>query len=194
MNSSEVDFAQSLNKIADGQSSEAERLMPLVYDQMRALAASMLNQEVPGHTLQPTALVNEAYLKLADQNRVTWKGKTHFFAIGAKAMRRILVDHARGRNRQKRGGGMRRIALGDDMKVSTRTTRMSWRSRAIERCYEETVSCQLSLAAQQRWEQGNVRTTDTRKASISQVRRRGPCAALAPPIRRIGHRWARGSQ
>lgn len=120
MSSDEVDVSQTLNDIAEGHDSDAERLMPLVYDQMRALAGSMINQEIPGHTLQPTALVNEAYLKLADQNRVNWKGKTHFFAIGAKVMRRILVDHARGRKRQKRGGGMRRITLGDDMKVSSR--------------------------------------------------------------------------
>ncbi len=120
MKPEEIDVAESLNQMANGRESEAERLMPLVYDQMRALAGSMLNQEIPGHTLQPTALVNEAYLKLADQNRVSWKGKTHFFAIGAKVMRRILVDHARGRKRQKRGGGMRRISLEDDLRVSSR--------------------------------------------------------------------------
>lgn len=115
-----IDVADTLNNIAEGRESDAEQLMPLVYDEMRALARSMLNQEIPGHTLQPTALVNEAYLKLADQNRVNWKGKTHFFAIGAKVMRRILVDHARGRKRQKRGGGMRRITLADDLRVSSR--------------------------------------------------------------------------
>lgn len=120
MNADEIDVAESLNEMANGRESEAERLMPLVYDQMRALARSLLNQEVPGHTLQPTALVNEAYLKLADQNRVSWKGKTHFFAIGAKVMRRILVDHARGRKRQKRGGGMRRISLDEELRVSSR--------------------------------------------------------------------------
>lgn len=120
MNSEQIDVARSLHDIAAGNETEADRLMPLVYDQMRSLARSMLHQENPGHTLQPTALVNEAFLKLADQSRVNWKGKTHFFAIGAKVMRRILVDHARGRKRQKRGGGMRRITLEDDLTVSNR--------------------------------------------------------------------------
>jgi RNA polymerase sigma-70 factor (ECF subfamily) len=94
--------------------------MPLVYDQLRGLARSMLNQESPGQTLQPTALVNETYLRMADQTRVDWRGKTHFFAIGAKMMRRILVDHARSKKRQKRGGGMHRIPLDDDMRVTNR--------------------------------------------------------------------------
>ena len=96
----------------------AARLMPLVYDDLRALAASHLRREAPGHTLQPTALVNEAFLKLVDQTRVDWKGKTHFFAVGAEIMRRILVDHARGKNRQKRGGDRQRIALHDDLKLT----------------------------------------------------------------------------
>lgn len=95
--------------------------MPVVYDQMRGLARSMLNQESPGNTLQPTALVNETYLRMADQTRVDWRGKTHFFAIGAKMMRRILVDHARGKKRQKRGGGMHRIPLDDDVRVTNRS-------------------------------------------------------------------------
>ena len=95
--------------------------MPLVYDQLRGLARSLLNQESPGNTLQPTALVNETYLRMADQTRVDWRGKTHFFAIGAKMMRRILVDHARSKKRQKRGGGMHRIQLDDDLRVTTRS-------------------------------------------------------------------------
>jgi RNA polymerase sigma factor (TIGR02999 family) len=85
--------------------------MPLVYDQLRALAGSMLQAERPGATLQATALVNEAYLKLVDQTRVDWKGKSHFFAVGATVMRRILVDHARSKLRQKRGGGWNRVEL-----------------------------------------------------------------------------------
>ena len=78
----------------------------------------MLRQEVPGHTLQPTALVNEAYLKLVDQTRVDWQGRTHFFAVGAKMMRRILVDHARKKKRLKRGGGIHRVSLGEEVQVS----------------------------------------------------------------------------
>ena len=80
------------------------RLMPLVFDQLHALAERLLRRETPGHTLQPTALVNEAYVRMVGHSKIDWKGKTHFFAIGARNMRRILVDHARCKKRQKRGG------------------------------------------------------------------------------------------
>jgi RNA polymerase sigma-70 factor (ECF subfamily) len=121
MNADELDVSDTLALLASGDEEAADRLMPLVYDQMRGLARSMLNQESPGNTLQPTALVNETYLRMADQTRVDWRGKTHFFAIGAKMMRRILVDHARGKKRQKRGGGMHRIPLDDDVRVTNRS-------------------------------------------------------------------------
>jgi RNA polymerase sigma-70 factor (ECF subfamily) len=121
MNADELDVSDTLALLASGEEEAADRLMPLVYDQMRGLARSMLNQESPGNTLQPTALVNETYLRMADQTRVDWRGKTHFFAIGAKMMRRILVDHARGKKRQKRGGGMHRIPLDDDVRVTNRS-------------------------------------------------------------------------
>jgi len=100
-----------LRQIQEGDRDAAERLMPLVYDEFRALAGRFLARERAGHTLQPTALVHEAYLKLVDQSRVDWKGRTHFFAVGAQAMRRILVDHARGRQRIKRGGDRARITV-----------------------------------------------------------------------------------
>jgi RNA polymerase sigma factor (TIGR02999 family) len=89
----------------------AAELMPLVYDELRALARRYLRAENPGHTLQPTALVHEAYLKLVDQTRVDWRGRSHFRAVGAQAMRRILVDHARRHATEKRGGGRRRVTL-----------------------------------------------------------------------------------
>jgi RNA polymerase sigma-70 factor, ECF subfamily len=81
-----------------------EKLMPLVYDELRRLANNYLRREPAGHTLQPTALVNEAYLKLVGQRKVNWQNRAHFFAISAKLMRRILVDHARQRQAVKRGG------------------------------------------------------------------------------------------
>jgi len=87
--------------------------MPLVYDEFRALAAHHLAGERKNHTLQPTALVHEAYLRLIDQTRVDWQGRTHFFAIGSQAIRRVLIDHARGKARAKRGGGMARVTLDD---------------------------------------------------------------------------------
>ncbi len=89
----------------------AEDLFPMVYDELRRLARSYLYRETPGHTLQPTALVHEAYLKLVDQTRADWQGKTHFYAVGAHVMRRLLVDHARERGAQKRGGGWQAVTL-----------------------------------------------------------------------------------
>lgn len=89
----------------------AAKLLPLVYQELRALAAKYLRRERSGHTLQPTALVHEAFLKLVDQNQVDWKGRTHFFAVCAQAMRRILIDHVRAQRRAKRGGDWRQVAL-----------------------------------------------------------------------------------
>lgn len=91
----------------------AEQLMPLVYDEMRALAAGYFRDERKAHTLQPTALVHEAYLRLVDQKRVDWQGRTHFFAVGASIMRRILIDHARTHGRAKRGANWERVLLTD---------------------------------------------------------------------------------
>ncbi len=89
----------------------AQELLPLVYDELRRLARKRLAGENRGHTLQPTALVHEAYLKLVDQSRVDWRGRTHFFAVAAMTMRRLLIDHARARGRAKRGGEWRRVTL-----------------------------------------------------------------------------------
>lgn len=96
---------------AAGEREAADQLMGQLYDEFRGLARHYLDREHRGHTLQPTALVNEVYLKLVDQTAVDWKGRTHFFAIGAQVMRRVLVDHARHKGRLKRGGGLQRAAL-----------------------------------------------------------------------------------
>ncbi len=93
----------------------ADDLLPLVYDELRRLAEGYLRRERPGHTLQPTALVHEAYLRLVDQDRVDWQGRTHFLAVGAHMMRRLLIDHARGRGRVRRGGDRQRLTLDDEM-------------------------------------------------------------------------------
>lgn len=89
---------------SDGDSDALERLMPLVYRELKRQAERRLRRERPGHTLEPTALVHEAYLKLIDQKQARWRNRAHFFAIAAQAMRRILVDHARARQAEKRGG------------------------------------------------------------------------------------------
>jgi RNA polymerase sigma factor (TIGR02999 family) len=92
--------------------------MPLVYDELRRLASSYLRQERSDHTLQPTALVHEAYLRLVDQKNVHWKDKGHFFAITAQLMRRILVDHARSHLAEKRGSGAAKVPLEDAVVMS----------------------------------------------------------------------------
>ena len=93
------------------------RLLELVYDELRAMAAGFLRSERAGHTLQPTALVHEAFLKLVDQDRVEWQGRAHFFGIAAQAMRRILVDHARRRASAKRGGGWQRVTIDEALQL-----------------------------------------------------------------------------
>jgi RNA polymerase sigma-70 factor (ECF subfamily) len=94
---------------------DAERLMELAHGELRRLAAGFLASERVDHTLQPTALVNEAWLRLADQTRVEWSGRAHFMAIAAQAMRRILLDHARAKHSAKRGGGWRVVELDTGM-------------------------------------------------------------------------------
>lgn len=100
-----------LGELAAGDADQAPELARLVYDNLRRYAAKMMG-DAP-RTLEPTALVNEAYLRLVDQTRVNWQGRTHFFAVGAGMIRRVLVDDARRRGTQKRGGDRRRLALDD---------------------------------------------------------------------------------
>ena len=110
----EIDVSEMVRALArEGTEhpSSAEKLFPVVYDELRRLARGYMSREPAGHVLQPTALVHEAYLKLVDQTRADWKGKTHFFAVGARVMRRLLVDHARERDAAKRGAGWQRVTL-----------------------------------------------------------------------------------
>jgi len=106
---------QLLDQASSGDDPAVAVLMPLVYDELRALAANYLRREQVGLTLTATALVNEAYLKLVAQRDANWKGRAHFFAVAAQAIRRILVDHCRTRRRAKRGGGLRRVTLHDSV-------------------------------------------------------------------------------
>ncbi|MBI2827245.1 MAG: sigma-70 family RNA polymerase sigma factor [Planctomycetia bacterium] len=116
-----ADATAITNAAGAGDAPAAQRLMPLLYEEFRRLARRYLASERAGHTLQPTSLVHEAYLKLIDQTRVNWQGRTHFLAVGAQAMRRILADHARGKNRVKRGGGRHRIAIDEQLLVSPKS-------------------------------------------------------------------------
>lgn len=106
-----TDVTQLLVAWGSGDEAALDQLMPLVYDELRRLARRHLGKERREHTLQPTALVNEAYLKLANQHAVQWQERAQFFALAAQAMRRILVDHARGRQYLKRGGDAQQVSL-----------------------------------------------------------------------------------
>lgn len=107
----ERDATAILSQMAAGDGTAAARLLPLLYGELRALAQSYFQLERPDHTLEPTALVHEAYVRLIDQTRVKWKSRAHFFAVAATAMRRILADHARRHRAAKRGGDRKRVPL-----------------------------------------------------------------------------------
>ena len=107
-----TEVTQILRRIEQGEPIAAERLLPLVYDELKKLAAARLAHELPGQTLQPTALVHEAYVRLVDVKQAQeWESRGHFFAAAAEAMRRILVDAARRKRREKHGGDRKRVAL-----------------------------------------------------------------------------------
>ncbi|MGI8468005.1 MAG: sigma-70 family RNA polymerase sigma factor [Pyrinomonadaceae bacterium] len=115
MNRHEPDAAEITRMLREwsdsGRQEILDKLMPLVYDELHRQAARFLRKERPGHTLQTTALINEAYLKLIDRRDINWESRTHFFAVAANAMRRILVDHARAKHREKRGGDNIKLSL-----------------------------------------------------------------------------------
>ena len=110
-------ITQLLNQWSDGDAEVLDDLMPLVYKELRRQAAGYLRRERADHTLQPTALINEVYLKLIDQRDVKWQNRAHFFAISAQAMRRILVDYARERKREKRGGAAENLPLDEALTI-----------------------------------------------------------------------------
>ena len=112
------ELTQLLLAWSDGDKTALDKLLPLVYDELRRLARHYMSRERAGHTLQTTALVNEAYLRLIDQKQVRWQSRAHFFAIAAQLMRRILVDHARKHAYAKRGGGARKVPLDEAANVS----------------------------------------------------------------------------
>jgi RNA polymerase sigma-70 factor (ECF subfamily) len=104
---------------SDGDNRALERLIPLVEAELRRLARAYMGRERRGHTLQTTALVNEAFLRLTDTQRVRWQDRAHFLGISARLMRRVLVDHARARGYRKRGGGAQRVTLSEGLVAST---------------------------------------------------------------------------
>ena len=118
MNQRQPDITRILRAWSGGNREAVDDLMPLVYDELHKVAAQYLRKQRPDHTLQPTALVNEAYLKLVDISNVSWEDRAHFFAVASQTMRHVLVDHARGRNRDKRGGGAQKLSLDEAISFS----------------------------------------------------------------------------
>jgi RNA polymerase sigma factor (TIGR02999 family) len=110
-------ITQLLERWSHGETEVLDDLMPLVYLELRRQASGYLRRERANHTLQPTALINEAYLKLIDQREVKWQNRAHFFALAAQAMRRILVDYARERKREKRGGTAENLPLDEALTI-----------------------------------------------------------------------------
>lgn len=117
------EITQLLAEWSEGNQAALDRLYPLVYKELRRLAHGYLRRERKGHTLQTTALINEAYLRLVDQKHVHWANRSHFFGISAQIMRRILIDHARRYDYSKRGGGARRISLNEGAVVEKQRAR-----------------------------------------------------------------------
>ena len=109
---------QLLIAAGKGRQASADALLPLVYDELRAIAADKMRRERPDHTLQPTALVNEAFLRMIDQTQVDWQSRSHFRAMAATMMRRILIDHARARAAGKRGANVRHVPFDDALMPS----------------------------------------------------------------------------
>ena len=111
------DITQMLIELTDGNTEVVNQILTRIYDELRKLASSYLRRERADHTLQPTALVHEAYMKLIDQKKVHWQNRAHFFGIAAQVMRRILLDHARKHNADKRGGEAEKLPIEEEILV-----------------------------------------------------------------------------
>ena len=116
------DVTRLLINWGNGDQTALDELMPLVYEELRHLAGRYMRRENQGHTLQTSALVNEAYLRLVDQKKVRWQNRAHFYGVASQLMRRILVDHARSRSRAKRGGGAQMASLSDQPATAKEVT------------------------------------------------------------------------
>ncbi|MDX6712993.1 MAG: hypothetical protein QOH96_4009 [Blastocatellia bacterium] len=138
-----------LLELSNGNRDAVDALMPLIYDELRRLASNYLRRERPDHTLQPTALVNEAYLRMVDQTRANWQNRAHFFGVAAQMMRRILVDHARAHAAEKRGHDFQKLSLDENI------------DKAVERS-EELVALDDAL--------NNLVKLDEQKARIVELR------------------------
>ena len=131
------DVTRLLVRLTDGDRAVLDDLLPLIYGELRRLAGGYLRRERQGHTLEPTALVHEAYLRMVDQTQVRWQNRAHFFGVAAQMMRRILVDHARAHQAEKRGGEAQILSLDENIDVSgERSAELVALDEALERLAE----------------------------------------------------------
>ena len=140
---------QLLIELSNGDRNAVDLLLPVIYDELRKLAANYLRRERPDHTLQPTALVHEAYLRLVDQTRVNWQNRAHFFGVAAQIMRRLLVDHARKHNAEKRGQDFQKLSLDENV------------DRAVQRS-ADLIALDDALAALAEFDQDKARLVELR--------------------------------
>ena len=134
MNEQETEtVTQLLIELSNGNRATVDHLLPLIYDELRRLAMNYMRRERPDHTLQPTALAHEAYLRLVDQTRANWRNRAHFFGVAAQIMRRLLVDYARKHNAEKRGADFQKLSLDENIeKAVERGPQIVALDRALE--------------------------------------------------------------
>jgi len=143
------DVTKLLLDLSNGDRDAVDLLLPVIYDELRKLAGNYLRRERPDHTLQPTALVHEAYLRLVDQTRVNWQNRAHFFGVAAQIMRRLLVDHARKHNAKNRGQDFQKLSLDENI------------DRAVERS-AELIALDDALKALAAFDQQKARLVELR--------------------------------
>jgi RNA polymerase sigma factor (TIGR02999 family) len=160
MQADRAEITRLLGELADRKGSAAAELLPLVYDELRALAAGFFQGQGWAHTLQPTALVHEAYLRLAAQESPDWSGRDHFFAVAAKAMRQVLVDHARRKRAEKRGGGAGRGEAGAGL---------AWQRITLDEAVSASVGREVDFADLED-AIGRLAALDDRKAEVVTLR------------------------
>lgn len=173
---SDTDVTRMLSEFDPGDRRAVDALLESVYAQLHDLAAAKLRRESADHTLQATALVHEAYLKMVDHSRVSWQGKTHFYAVAAQAMHRLLIDAARKRKAEKRGGGWRQVSLDDASSGGGQTTDLVALTEALEK----------------------MRTLDPRQAQVVELRMLGDLSVeqtadlLGVSTRTVNRDWTMG--
>ena len=177
---------QLLMQVSGGNRAAVDELIPMVYKELKRIAGGQLRNERPGHTLQATALVHEAYLKLVDQREVNWQNRAHFFGVAAQAMRRIMLDYAKSRKRVKRGGDVHKTSLDEAMVVGRRprlrtaatSTKRSPAWRSWIRARRRWSSCASSAAS--RWKRRPKPWASPRRPSSASGpwRRRGCIASF----------------